>query len=362
LTGANGGEHNKPTQGHLPELFLSDSKWGVMVVEFRLVPGCGLLFLGLLLSDASIARGQQNQSSLLTTSPVLASDNADFKIVKRVDEVNLRFTVTDSHGHFQNQLTPADFQVLDNHQPPAALRSFHQQSTLPMRVAILIDVSSSVASRFKFEQKAAGVFLEKVLRPNYDAAFIASFDDKVHLVEDWTSDPNKAFKKVHSLRAGGDTALYDAVIFACDKLRKRVADEITRPVIILITDGDDNSSKSILYDAQQAAARAEAILFALSTNLVDPQYYPKGEAVLDLLSRSTGGRILSAHENSQLGHAFTQIEQALRSEYVVGYQPADLKLNGAFRLVEILPQKSTLQVHHRRGYYAPLETAVKQPF
>lgn len=333
-----------------------------MLVGFRLVSGCGLLLLGLLLTAESIALGQQNQSSLLATSPVPPSDNADFKIIKRVDEVNLRFTVTDSHGHFQNQLTPADFQVLDNHQPPAAIRFFQQHSTLPMRVAILIDVSSSVASRFKFEQKAAGVFLEKVLRPNYDEAFIASFDDKVHLVEDWTSDPNNAFKKVRALRAGGDTALYDAVIFACDKLHKRASEQITRPVIILITDGDDNSSKSILYDALQAAARAEAILFALSTNAYDPQYYPKGEAVLDLLSHSTGGRILPAHENSQLGHAFTQIEQALRSEYVVGYQPADFKLDGAFRLVEIVPQKSTLQVHHRRGYYAPLETAAKQPF
>ena len=75
--------------------------------------------------------------------------------------------------------------------------------------------------------------------------------------------------------------------------------------MFLITDGDDNSSKSILYDAQQAAARAEAILFALSTKVIGPDYYPKGEAVLDLLSGSTGGRILPAQESSQLGRLRT---------------------------------------------------------
>ena len=320
------------------------------------------LFRLVLLAIGTGATAQQYQSGLLAVTGAPAYDDVDFKIVKRVDEVNLRFSVTDSHGHFQNQLTAEDFQVLDNHQPPAAIRFFQQQSTLPMRVGILIDVSSSVASRFKFEQKAAGVFLQRVLRPDYDEAFVVTFDQKVHLLEDWTSDPKTAFNKVQALHAGGSTALYDAVLFACDKLRKRQADVITRPVIVLITDGDDNSSKSILYDAQQAAARAEAILFALSTNLIDSDHYPKGEAVLDLLSRSTGGRILPAQENSQLVRAFAQIEQALRSEYVVGYQPAEFKLDGSFRLVEILLPKSNLQVHSRRGYYAPPETAVKQPF
>jgi len=291
-----------------------------------------------------------------------ASDSADFKIIKRVDEVNLRFTVTDSRGRFQNQLSPADFEVFDNHEPPAAIHFFQQQSTLPMRVAVLIDVSSSVAARFKFEQKAASVFLQKVLRSDYDEAFLVSFDEKVHLLVDWTSDPKVAFRRVHELHARGETALYDAVIFACDKLRERATDVITRPVIILITDGDDNSSKSIMYDAQQAAARAEVILFALSTNQLTPDYYPKGEAVLDLLARSSGGRILPAHQDSDLARAFAQIEQSLRSEYVVGYQPADLKLDGAFRVVEIRPRRSGLSVHSRRGYYAPVETAAKQSF
>jgi Ca-activated chloride channel family protein len=304
---------------------------------------------------------QQNQSGPLVATVVAAGETPEFKIVKRVDEVNLRFTVTDSHGHFQNQLTSEDFSVLDNHQPPAAIHFFQQQNTLPMRVGILIDVSASVAKKFNFEQKAAGVFLQKVLRPGYDEAFVVTFDKNVRLLEDWFNDPKTAFSKLNTLHAGGDTALYDAIIFACDKLRQHPADMIARPVIVVITDGDDTASKTTLLDAEQAAARADTILFALSANAVSPNYYPKGEAVLDLLSGPTGGRILPAHETYQLANAFAQIEQALRSEYVLGYQPADLKRDGGFRSVEIRPLKAKLQVRTRRGYYAPRDTS-DQPF
>ena len=333
-----------------------------MAVDFRLVPGRGLLLL-ILLFVVTPCRviAQQSQSNPPTPIPALGAETPEFKIVKRVDEVNLRFTVTDSRGHFQNQLTSEDFSVLDNHRPPAAIHFFQRQSTLPMRVGILIDVSASIAQSFKFEQKAASVFLQKVLRPGYDQAFVVSFDRNVHLLQDWTSDPNAAFTKVSTLRAGGDTALYDAVIFACDKLRDQPSDTVARPVIVLITDGDDTASKTTLLDAEQAAARAETILFALSTNVVSPSYYPKGEAVLDLLSGPTGGRILPTHETYQLASAFAQIEQALRSEYVLGYQPADLKRDGSFRPIEIRPLKAKLQVRSRRGYYAPRDTS-DQPF
>ena len=334
-----------------------------MAVDFRLVPGRGLLLLILLsvvTPDCVIA--QQSESNPPTPIATPAAETPEFKIVKRVDEVNLRFTVTDSRGHFQNQLTSKDFSVLDNHRPPAAIHFFQQQSTLPMRVGILIDISASVAQSLKFEQKAASVFLQKVLRPGYDQAFVVSFDKNVHLLEDWTSDPNAAFTKVKGLRPGGDTALYDAIIFACHKLREQPADTVARPVIVLITDGDDTASKALLYDAQQAVARADTVLFALSTNVVTPGQYPKGEAVLDLLTGPSGGEILPAHATWQLAGGFAEIERALRSEYVLGYQPADLQSDGSFRPIEILPHKSRLQVRTRSGYYAPRETALQQPF
>jgi Ca-activated chloride channel family protein len=336
-----------------------------MASPFRAVSECRptkLVTFSIFALAAIAAAAQQPAQNLVEVNTVTTAAGDEFKIVRRVDEVNLRFTVTDGGGHFKNKLSATDFELFDNHQPPAGLHFFQQQNTLPMRVGILIDVSASVAGQFNFEQKAVRVFLEKVMRPGVDEAFVVSFDNNVHLLQDWTSDPKSALRQVRGLHAGGETALYDAVVYAAEKLRRRTTDQVTRPVIILITDGDSNSGKALMYDAQQAATRAEAILFALSTNRPQADYYPRGEAVLELLSRSTGGSILPAHENSQLRHAFQQVEEALRSEYIVGYQPAALKLDGSFRLVEIRPRKSGLRVHSRRGYYAPLESKLQPTF
>lgn len=306
-----------------------------------------------------IACAQAPMANLVAVTSTPGSADANFKIIKRVDEVNLRFTVTDGGGHFKTKLQPGDFELLDNHQPPAGIHYFQQQSTLPMRVGVLIDVSGSVANRFKFEQKAAKVFLDRVLRPGVDEAFVVSFDSEVHLLQYWTSDPKNALEKVHELRAGGDTAMYDAVVYASQKLRRHANELVTRAVIILITDGDDTASKALMYDAQQAATRAEAILFALSTNEFSQDFYSRGEAVLELLSRATGGSILPAHENADLSHAFRKVDEALRNEYVLGYRPAGLKLDGSFRPVEIRPRLSKLHVHTRRGYYAPRDSGLQ---
>src|SRR6266704_6715998 len=92
-------------------------------------------------------------------------------ISKRVDEVNLAFTVTDKKGRFISNLDANDFQVLDNHAPPQQLRFFQQQSDLPLRVALLIDASDSIKHRFQFEQNAASEFLKGIVRPGKDKAF-----------------------------------------------------------------------------------------------------------------------------------------------------------------------------------------------
>src|SRR4051812_24560920 len=74
---------------------------------------------------------------------------------KRVDEVNLLFTVVDNKGRFISKLQLEDFQLLDDRRSPEKIRSFQQESDLPLRVALVIDLSGSVTPRFKFEQKAA---------------------------------------------------------------------------------------------------------------------------------------------------------------------------------------------------------------
>ncbi len=274
-------------------------------------------------------------------------------IAKRVDEVNVIFTVTDSKGRFVSALPASEFDLLDNQKPPRALGYFQTQTELPLRVALLIDLSDSIRGRFKFEQKAASLFLKRILRPTVDQAFVVGFDGKVHLVQDQTSDVEQLATAIHGLKPEGETALYDSIIFACNKLRRNGEARVTRRAIILITDGLDTKSKAILADAEEAAARSDVVIYALSTNNLVEERHPKGDAVLTLMTEPTGGHILPAREEGDLKHAFQEIEKALRSQYAMGYHPADFEADGSFRSIQIRAHKKGLRIQCRKGYFAP---------
>jgi VWFA-related protein len=210
-----------------------------------------------------------------------------------------------------------------------------------------------IEKRLGYEKKAATVFLNKMIRRGVDQALLIAFDDDVHLVHDFTDDVPAIERSLRPLKAGGNTALYETIVFAADKLSSFPERSVTRRVIMVISDGDDTKGHSILYDAEQAAINADSVLFALSTNPLNSQSrYPRGEAVLELLSRATGGRILPAHGRSEINHAFRALEKTLLSQYVVGYTPADFKADGSFRHIEILPRNSSFKAQYRRGYYA----------
>ena len=310
----------------------------------------------LILMGAGTARAQE-AAAARQFDPSLppATEFTGITITKRVDVVNLVFTVTDSRGRFVSNLPQSSLQVLDNRQAPQTIEYFQQQSNLPLRVALLVDLSDSIRGRFKFEQEAASTFLKKILRPGKDEAFVIGFDSHVHLVHDVTSDVNQLSGAIHSMNSGGNTALYDAIIRASNKLRASNGGGITRKAIILISDGMDTASKAILNDAIQATERAEAVVYVLSTNDLREAKYPKGDAIMDLIAKPTGGHILQAREKSDLKHGFAEIEKALRSQYAMGYHPADFRSDGGFRSIEIIPEKPALKVQCRRGYFAPRE-------
>ena len=315
-----------------------------------------LLLLSLSLITASPRSSAQNVSD----PPAIDASNSSMlpalvTISKRVDEVNLAFTVTDKKGHFISNLGATDFEIFDNRLPPHGLTYFQHQTDLPMRVALLIDASDSIKYRFKFEQDAASVFLKKILRPGKDMALVVAFNSRVHLVHDLSDDVAALGKAVKHIRAGGNTRLYDSVTFASQRLNASPPD--ARRAIILITDGEDTQSRALMYDAEQAAIRAEVTMFALSTNDLAMDPYPKGEAVLDLLTAPTGGRILPARSEWQLKKAFEMVEKALRDQYALAYQPSDFKPDGSYRRVEVLPRKQGLKVQCRKGYYARREEA-----
>lgn len=286
------------------------------------------------------------------TAPALPASET---IRARVDEVNVVFTVSDASGRFISHISLNDLQVLDNRRAPERISYFQQQSDLPLRVGVLVDLSDSITQRFAYEKRAAITFLQKVLRPQVDQAFLLGFASRVTLYHDFTSDIGALSNAVREMHAGGDTQLYDAIRFASAKLGSASGPALMRRAIILISDGEDTRSKTIMYDAIQAALHGETVIYALSSNDLANRDYPTGEAVLELITRPTGGSVLPAHSKSEIARAFDKVNDALRKQYSIGYKPADFKPDGSFRTIQIVPRQNKLRVQCRRGYFTPRE-------
>ncbi|MBA3914851.1 MAG: VWA domain-containing protein [Acidobacteriales bacterium] len=317
------------------------------------------LVIGLVVSTAVASEAQQ-LAMISGSEPTVSAPDSGVVLKKHIDEVNVVFTVTDGGGHFIRNLNQNSVELRDNDQPPGSVQYFRQQSDLPLRVALLIDMSSSIEKRFKFEQQAAAAFFKKTLRPGVDQAFVMGFDNELHLVQDSTDSVSQIDRAMKNLKPGGNTALFDAVVAASRKLREDRTGEVTRRAIILLTDGYDTQSRAILRDAQLEAARAEVSIFALNTSL--SRVYNRGTAVLEMLCNPTGGHLLEAREKADLSAAFARIEEALRSQHLLGYRPANFQRDGSFHQIRIQPRKSSLKVQCRRGYFAPQDTsAAVQP-
>jgi len=276
---------------------------------------------------------------------------ATFKIGS--NEVNVVFTVTDKHGRHITNLKQEDFRVVDDSKPPEEVRSFHSETNLPLQVGLLIDASNSVRDRFKFEQESAIEFLNQTVRPRYDRAFVVGFDATPEVTQDFTDNTEKLAHGVHELRAGGGTALYDAVYFACrDKLLKTPHTTAARRAIILLSDGDDNLSHVTREEAIEMAQRAEAIIYTISTNVSGTK--GSGDKVLERIAEATGGRAFFPFQIRDVANAFAEIQNELRSQYAIAYKPANFKTDGHYRAIEIVANdRKNFRVRARRGYYAP---------
>ena len=310
-----------------------------------------LLIVVVMMSGCAFAQGAPPSDSLFSASRARSShDVADARtetFSARVREVNLLFSATDWRGRFVSNLTASDIKVLDNGLQPQSLTYFLRQSDVPLRVGLLIDVSGSVGTFFKDQQQAAAIFLQETLRPS-DSAAIITFGLESRVVQDFTSNLKSLTKSVQGLSVGeSSTAIYDAVSNSCVRLSAVAESGFARRVLILITDGEENSSHSRLVDAIDAALQSDVIVFALNTNpswlLSDP--------LLENLSKSTGGTVLHAHGAGELKAAFRKINEHLRNQYLLGYKPPRWAADDSFHKVRVT-SRFGVRIHCRKGYYA----------
>jgi VWFA-related protein len=302
---------------------------------------------------ATPAAGGQTGQGQAPASQSGGSDDSPFKIVTSVNEVNLIFTVTDKHGRFIPNLKQSDFALLDDQKAPARVSSFVQQTNLPLRVGIVIDASTSIRSRFQFEQQAATEFLLGVVKSRSDRAFVMGFDSTPDVTQDWTNNLDALQTGVSKLRPGGGTALFDAVYTACrDKLLDvSRGQEPVRRAMVLVSDGNDNQSRAYVDDAIKMCQRSETIIYAISTNWTPSR--GKGDDVLQKMAEATGGRAFFPPSVDEMALGFSSIEEELRSQYALTYTPADFKADGAFRTIYLFANDRRYQVRARKGYFSP---------
>jgi VWFA-related protein len=314
-----------------------------------------LVFCIALALTCGLAAAQQPAS---TPAPAVASEQPAAEGQKlptvrvRTDEVNVVFTVVDKSGRFVSDLKQDQFKVLDNHLPPRSVTNFSAQSNLPLQVGLLIDSSNSIRDRFQFEKDAVSEFLYEIIRPKTDKAFVLAFDEKWDLTQDFTGDLDKLKTGLKGIKAGGGTALWDAVYFACrDKLMKEQANTSVRRAIVVVSDGEDNQSHVYREEAIDMAQRAEVIIYTVSTTLMGTG--TKGDDNLRALSEATGGRAFFPVKLDDVVAAFTDIQHELRSQYSISYHPENFVANGQFRPIQIVADSKKYKVRAKKGYFVP---------
>lgn len=314
---------------------------------------------------------QQPQQPQAPPAPAPAPQtNGTPPIRQNVNLVDILFTVLNKQNKIVADLNKENFQVFDD-DAQQEIRFFNRQTNLPLRVGLLLDTSNSIRDRLQFEQQAAIDFLYNVIRREKDQAFLMTIDDEPEMVQSFTGDLDKLREIISRQRAGGGTALYDAIYLGCEQLLK-LAPDVGNPetdlrrVLVVISDGDDNLSHHSRGEALEAAQRAGIVIYTISTSVnwiltdqeaaqSDPsnRKYLKdeGDKVLQQFSEESGGRAFFPYHVDDLAQSFSYIGNELRSQYSLAYVPSRAP-DGKFHRIRIEVNAKGLQVRARKGYFA----------
>jgi VWFA-related protein len=313
----------------------------------------------------------------VSNAPAQPADNqsvATFKL--EVNLVNLFFTVKDKNGQLVPHLTKDDCTVSED-KVPQKLKNFVAETNQPLTLGILLDTSGSQENVLPLEQEAGARFLQQVLRQK-DEAFLLSFDVNVDMLQDFTNSAHllaRAMNKAEINTAGGNgggvpglgggpvpvsgtpkgTLLYDAVYLASNE---KLNQESGRKAMIILTDGDDQGSRTKINDAIAAAQKSNAIIYVIL--IADTGFYGNfgfgynGYSAAKKMAEETGGRVINVGNNGRkLEDAFQQIQDELRTQYVASYTPSNARLDGTFRHIGVECRGDGLKVQVRKGYFAP---------
>src|SRR5579871_3672464 len=325
------------------------------------------LFLAFILLALPITESAQQQQP----PPQDSQQGQTFRQV--VNVVDVLATVLNRRNKLVPDLNKDDFKITDE----GAVQNitfFSRQSDIPLRIGLLLDTSNSIRDRIKFEQDAAVNFLYTVLRRGKDQAFAMTFDDEPQIVQGFTGDTGMLRDQIVKTRAGGGTAVYDAIYEACAKQLSNPPrpqgdqQDVVRRVMVLISDGEDNLSDHTKSEAIEMAQRTGVVIYTISTSIQwvtttaekdckatgSCKYHmTEGDKTLQDLADETGGRSFYPYHVDDLDQSFQDIGDELRNQYQITYNPSNFIPNGKYHRIKIeLPKLNGYQIRARRGYYA----------
>lgn len=279
--------------------------------------------------------------------------------------VNVAFTARDAQGKLVANLTKDDLEVFDDGQPQA-ISFFAKSADLPLALGLISDVSGSQESFLKSHHRDLDTFLKGILTDR-DQAFLVAFGNRVRLVSDFTSKRETLLddlKDFDGKQHGGPypeigpqerrvlgTAFYDALWLATTE--KLQSAEHGKRVMIVFSDGEDNSSAHHMLDAIEAAQSADVAVYGIRYTEIGKRGLNArnkyGTSVMSRIARDTGGRDFDAREDN-MRKAFKEIDEELRTSYELAYHST--KSDGTFHKLLVRAKNPGITIRAKSGYLA----------
>jgi VWFA-related protein len=275
-----------------------------------------------------------------------------------VDLVSLNVIVTDNRDKFVTGLTEKNFSVFEDGIQQDV--SFFAAANVPLDLAILLDMSSSMSDKMTTVQEAAVGFASHLHEG--DRVSVIGIRDSSRTLHDLDGDVKGACEAIRRTTAGGGTALYNALYTTIKQMQKvHAADgDLRRQAIALLTDGDDTTSIVSYDDVLALAKQAGIAIYTIalkspypSIALTSQKYFSESEFAMRSLAQETGARAFFPTDITQLAGVYTMITDELSNQYALGYTSNNPKQDGSFRRVNVRVDEPNVRTRTRSGYQLP---------
>jgi Ca-activated chloride channel family protein len=308
-------------------------------------------------------QGAGSQSKSGVTAPVTASGQIGAQgqgPTLATELVNVPVTVTDPGGRFVTGLEQGNFEVYEDKVKQTV--QFFSDSDQPVSIGIIFDISGSMKSRINRAHEALMKFVDA--SHDEDDFFLVAFNSGAKVIKDFTTDGKGIANALTLVEPKGSTALYDAAYIGVEKVRQG---RHNRKAIIIISDGQDNSSRYTYSELRKIIKEADVQVYALGiTDFGGGGSLDfEGQSILEEITRTTGGRAFFPNTALDLEDSITRIALELRHQYSLGYVPLNSNHDGRYRKIRVVinPPKGLprLYVVAKEGYFGqkPVETLAK---